>query len=55
MNQRSELRHRIVETREVALTWVANRLFSFKRNGIDGFLKKRMLPARRGQESAADD
>ena len=55
MTQRSELRHRIVETREVALTWVANRLFSFKRSGIDGFLKKRMLPAKRGQERSTDD
>ena len=43
MTQRSELQHRIVETREVALTWVANRLFTFKQDGLDGFIKRRML------------
>ncbi len=53
MTKRTELQHRILETREVAMSWVANRLFSLKRGGIDGFLKRKILKDARGDEKGA--
>ncbi len=43
MTRRTEVQHRIAEYKAVAMNWVANRLFSFRQTGIDGFLKRRML------------
>ena len=43
MTQRSELQQRVRELKAQAMNWVANRLFSFKESGLDGFLKRQML------------
>ena len=43
MTQRSAWQHQRVEIKSKLMTWVANRIFSFKGNGIDGWLKRRML------------
>ena len=43
MTQRTELQHRVAEFKAVAMNWVANRLFSSKQTGIDGFVKRRLL------------
>jgi len=43
MTQRSEMQHRVLEFKATMMTLVANRLFSFKQNGLDGFLKRQML------------
>ena len=53
MTKRTELQHRILETKEVATSWVANKLFSLKQGGIDGFLKRKMLKDVRGDEKGA--
>ena len=43
MTQRSELQHRVLEFKSVMMAHVANKLFSFKQDGLDGFLKRKML------------
>lgn len=43
MTKRSELAHRRAELKEQIMTWVANRLFSFRETGVDGFLKRKLL------------
>ncbi len=48
MTVRTEFQHRRAEMKSVFMTWVANKLFSFKEHGIDGWLKGRFLkPARK--------
>jgi hypothetical protein len=42
MTRRSEWQHRKAELRARLMTGVANRLFSSKTTGLDGFLKRRM-------------
>lgn len=43
MTQRTELQQRSMELKSQAMNWVANRLFTFKQDGLDGFIKRRML------------
>ena len=43
MTKRSELQHRVLELKESILSRVANKLFTFKQTGMDGFIKRRML------------
>jgi hypothetical protein len=53
MTQRTAWQHRRVEVKSKLTTWVANRVFSFKENGIDGWLKRRMLkPAQKPNPSS---
>ena len=54
MTQRSEMQHRIAEIKAVAMNWVANRLFSFRQSGVDGFLKRQLLRPKRGETAAGD-
>lgn len=42
MTKRSEWQHRKAELRARLMTSVANRLFSSRTRGLDGFLKRRM-------------
>lgn len=54
MTQRTAWQHRRVEIKSKLMTWVANRVFSFKENGVDGWLKRRMLkPAQKTNQSSA--
>ena len=39
----------------IAMNWLGNRLFSFKRTGINGFLKRRMLPDKGAGKAVAED
>ena len=43
MTQRSEIQQRTLEFKARLMARVANRLFSLKQTGLDGFLKRRML------------
>ena len=43
MTQRTEMQHRVLEFKSAMMALVANRLFSFRQNGLDGFLKRKML------------
>lgn len=43
MTQRTELQNRVLEFKSAMTARVANRLFSFKQTGIDGYLKRKML------------
>lgn len=43
MTKRTEFQHRTAEFKARMMTRVANRLFSLRENGLDGFLKRRML------------
>ena len=55
MTQRTELQHRLAEYKAIAMNWVANRLFSSRQTGIDGFLKKRLLPANASERARPRD
>ena len=48
MTKRTELQHRLLEWRAVAMSWVANKLFTFKQTGLDGLFKRSMLKAKGG-------
>ena len=43
MTQRSGLRHWLLELKASVLARVANRLFTFKQTGLDGYIKRLML------------
>jgi len=43
MTKRSELQQRIVETKAILMTHVANRVFSSRESGIDGLAKRMIL------------
>ena len=48
MTKRSAHQHRMLELRERVMAKVANRLFTFKQTGVDGFVKRKLLdPAKR--------
>ena len=51
MTQRSELQQRSLELKAKATTWVGNKLFSFKEDGLDGLIKRQML---KGGKKTAD-
>jgi len=42
MTQRSALRHRLLELKARVMARVANRLFTFKQTGLDGYIKRLM-------------
>jgi len=54
VTKRTEFQQRTLEFKAVAMAWVANKLFSFKRTGLDGYLKKSMLKPKRDSEAAAE-
>ena len=43
MTQRSEMQQRVLEFKASMMARVANRLFTFKQDGFDGFIKRKML------------
>ena len=47
MTRRTELQHRVAEFKARTQARVANRLFSFKTTGLDGWIKRRILKERR--------
>ena len=44
MTQRSELKQRYLETKAQLLGWLASRLFTYRTTGVDGFVKRVLLP-----------
>ena len=44
MTQRSEWKQFKLETKAKFMAWVANRLFSLSNNGVDGAVKRALLP-----------
>ena len=55
MTRRSELRHRILETREIVMTWVAGKVFTFRQTGLDGWIKRRLLPTKDSAKKRTSD
>ena len=43
MTQRTEMQHRVLEFKSAMMALVANKLFSFKQDGLDGYLKRKMI------------
>ena len=54
MTQRTEMQHRVLEFKAKMATWVAARLCTFKQTGLDGFIKRKMLKPKRGQEARSE-
>ena len=44
MTQRSELKQRYLETKAHLLGWLASKLFTYRKTGVDGFVKRVLLP-----------
>ncbi|NBT29464.1 MAG: hypothetical protein EBT18_08275 [Gammaproteobacteria bacterium] len=44
MTQRSELKQRYLETKASMFGWLASKLFTYRETGVDGFVKRILLP-----------
>jgi len=44
VTQRSELKQRYLETKAQLLGWLASKLFTYRTTGVDGFVKRILLP-----------
>ena len=47
MTQRSELKQRYLEIKAQLLGWLASKLFTYRETGVDGLLKRILLPNKR--------
>ncbi len=47
MTQRSELKQRYLETRAQLFGWLASKLFTCRETGVDGLVKRILLPNKR--------
>ena len=54
MTQRSELKQRYLETKAHLLDWLASKLFTYRETGVDGLVKRMLLPAGRRRTRAED-
>ena len=54
MTKRTAHQHRMLELKSILMAKVANRMFTFKQTGIDGFVKRQFLPAAKSPKRAAD-
>ena len=52
MTQRTELQQRMLEFKSIFMTWMAGKVFTFRQTGLDGWVKRRILPA--GGEAKSD-
>ena len=52
MTQRTEMQHRVLEFKAKTMSWVANKLFTFKQTGLDGYFKRLMLKPKSGGKTA---
>ena len=43
MTKRTARQHRMLELKEKVMATVANKLFTFKQTGVDGFVKRRLM------------
>lgn len=53
MTQRSELKQRYLETKAHLLGWLASKLFTYRKTGVDGLVKRVLLPDKR--KASLDD
>ena len=53
MTQRTELKQRYLETKAQLLGWLASRLFTYRKTGVDGLVKRILLPNKR--KASLDD
>jgi hypothetical protein len=47
VTQRSELKQRYLETKAQLLSWLASKLFTYRKTGVDGLVKRILLPHKR--------
>ena len=53
MTQRTELKQRYLETKAQLLGWLASKLFTYRKTGVDGLVKRILLPNKR--KASPDD
>ena len=53
MTQRSELKQRYLETKAQLLGWLTSKLFTYRKTGVDGLVKRILLPNKR--KASLDD
>ena len=53
MTQRTELKQRYLETKAQLLGWLASKLFTYRKTGVDGLVKRILLPNER--KASLDD
>ena len=53
MTQRTELKQRYLETKAQLLGWLASKLFNYRKTGVDGLVKRILLPNKR--KASLDD
>jgi hypothetical protein len=53
VTQRSELKQRYLETKASLFGWLASKLFTYRQTGVDGLVKRMLLPNKR--EVSLDD
>ena len=53
MTQRTELKQRYLETKAQLLGWLASKLFTYRKTGVDGLVKRILLPDMR--KASLDD
>ena len=54
MTQRSELKQRYLEAKAQLCGWLASKLFTYRETGVDGLVKRMLLPAGRRRTKAED-
>ena len=54
MTQRSELKQRYLEAKAQLFGWLASKLFTYRETGVDGLVKRMLLPAGRRRTKAED-
>jgi hypothetical protein len=53
VTQRTELKQRYLETKAQLLGWLASKLFTYRKTGVDGVVKRILLPNKR--KASLDD
>ena len=53
MTQRSELKQRYLETKAQLFGWLASKLLTYRKTGVDGLVKRILLPNKR--KASLDD
>jgi hypothetical protein len=53
VTQRSELKQRYLETKAQLFGWLASKLFTYRKTGVDGLVKRVLLP-NKGKASPDD-
>ena len=54
MTKRTAHQHRMLELKSRLMAKIANKMFTFKQTGIDGFVKRKFLPPAKSPQKVAD-